>query len=171
GGAPPAPPAQPSALPPGCRWAREVVRCPEQLRPALERALRAVVLVPDLGVAARLVGSWPHLRAVTPDGDVVGGHRATGGSARQPSYLELQAAVEEARSRCEQAEARLAELRDRLAAARAELAEAGERVTAAAAARAEAEGRRNAAARRLAERRPSPHGGPAHPRAPGQTCA
>ncbi|MFS8520858.1 MAG: chromosome segregation protein SMC [Micromonosporaceae bacterium] len=151
GGAPLPPVPRPPALPPGCRWAREVVRCPEQLRPALDQALQAVVLVPDLEVASRLVASWPHLQAVTPDGDVVGGHRATGGSAREPSYLELQAAVEEAESRCAQAEADLAEVRDRLAAAGAELAGAEERVTAAAAARAEAEGRRNAAARRLAE--------------------
>jgi chromosome segregation protein len=105
GGGSPVPP-RPADLPAGCRWAREVVRGPDTVRPALDRALYGVVLVPDLATAARVVAASPQLRAVTPDGDVVGGHRATGGSAQEPSYLEVQAAVEEARLQREQAEGR-----------------------------------------------------------------
>jgi chromosome segregation protein len=149
GGPEPAPPGV--ALPAGCRWATEVVRCPESIRPALVRALHGVALVPDLDTAVRLVTIAPAVRAVTPDGDLVGGHAAAGGSAREPSYLEVQAAVEEAGSARTEAEARLAQLRDGLAAAKAELVAAKERLAAAAAAKREAEGQRNAAARRLAE--------------------
>jgi chromosome segregation protein len=111
-----------------------------------------VVLAPDLATAARVVHDAPALRAVTPDGDLVGGHRAAGGSAKQPSYLEVQAAVEEARGRRTEAEARLAELRERLGAARSERTAADRAVTVAARARSEAEGQRNAAARELAEK-------------------
>ena len=138
-------------LPEGARWAIDVVRCPVELRPAVTRALQGVVLVPDLAAAGRLASAHPQLRAVTPDGDIVGGHSAVGGSAKEPSYLEVQAAVEEAAGRRAEAETRLAQLHEELAAAREELAEAKHWVNAAAAAKREAEGQRNAAARRLAE--------------------
>ena len=138
-------------LPAGARWATDVVRCPESVRPALVRALHDVALVPDLDTAVRLVVIAPTVRAVTPDGDLVGGHAAAGGSARETSYLEVQAAVEEARGARTEAEARLARLREELAAARDRQAAARQRLTVAAAAKREAEGQRNAAARRLAE--------------------
>jgi chromosome segregation protein len=141
----------PAALPPDTRWAVDVIRCPESVRPALVRALHDVVLVPDLLAAARLVAAHPALRAVTRDGDLVGGFAAAGGSAKEPSYLEVQAAVEEAEGKRREAETRLAQLREELAGARAALGAAKERVTAAGKAKQEAEGRRNAAARRLAE--------------------
>jgi chromosome segregation protein len=146
------PPTRPAVdLPPGSRWALDVVRCPESVRPALVHALHDVALVPDLDTAARLVGTAPAVRAVTRDGDLVGGHAAIGGSAKEPSYLEVQAAVEEAGGRRAGAEAQLAELHERLAAARAELAAGAEQVKTAGKAKQEAEGRRNAVARRLAE--------------------
>jgi chromosome segregation protein len=138
-------------LPAGARWALDVVRAPEPVRPALALVLRDVVLVPDLDAAARLVSAVPGLRAVTRDGDLLGGHVAAGGSARQPSYLEVQAAVEEARVRRGEAEQLLARLRSELAGAGAALAAAEERSAETSAARTEAEGRRNAVARRLAE--------------------
>jgi chromosome segregation protein len=128
-----------------------VIRCPESVRPALVRALHDVVLVPDLETAVRLVSATPALRAVTRDGDLVGGHAAVGGSAKEPSYLEVQAAVEEASAHHAEAEERLAQLREQLAEARSAQAAAKERVAAAAAAKREAEGQRNAVARRLAE--------------------
>lgn len=149
GGPEPSPPAV--TLPAGARWAVEVVRCPEELRAAVARALYGVALVPDLDTAARLAGSSTQVRAVTPEGDLIGGHAATGGSAKEPSYLEVQAAVEEARGRRGEAEAQLAQLGEELAAARAEHEAAKERVAEAAAAKREAEGQQNAAARRLAE--------------------
>ncbi|MEU4676000.1 chromosome segregation protein SMC [Micromonospora sp. NPDC023737] len=138
-------------LPDGARWAPDLVECAEQLRPAVHRALRDVVLVDDLAAAAELVAENPELRAVTPDGDVVGAYAAAGGSAKAPSYIEVQAAVEEARANRTVAEQTAAELRDQLAEARAEVAAAKEVVQHAAAAKREAESHRNAAARRLAE--------------------
>jgi chromosome segregation protein len=139
------------ALPPGARWAPDLVGAPDEIRAAVHRALRDVVLVEDLEAAARLVAANPELRAVTPDGDVVGAYAAAGGSAKAPSYIEVQAAVEEARSNRTTAEATSVELRERLAEARAEVAGRKDEVTAAAAVKREAEGQRNAAARRLAE--------------------
>ncbi|GAB3801259.1 chromosome segregation protein SMC [Micromonospora zhanjiangensis] len=139
------------ALPEGARWAPDVITCSEQIRPAVYRALRDVVLVPDLAAATELVADHAELRAVTPDGDVVGAYAAAGGSAKAPSFIEVQAAVEEARANRLTAEQTSAELREQLAEARAEVAERKEAVAAAAAVRREAEGQRNAAARRLAE--------------------
>ncbi|TYC04764.1 chromosome segregation protein SMC [Micromonospora sp. WP24] len=138
-------------LPDGARWAPDLVECAEQLRPAVHRALRDVVLVDDLEAAAELVGENPELRAVTPDGDVVGAYAAAGGSAKAPSYIEVQAAVEEARANRTVAEHSAAELREQLVEARTEVAAAKEVVQHAAAAKREAESHRNAAARRLAE--------------------
>ncbi|MEO3817916.1 chromosome segregation protein SMC [Plantactinospora sp. B24E8] len=139
------------ALPAGARWAPDLVGCSDEVRPAVHRALRDVVLVDDLAAATRVAATNPELRAVTPDGDVVGGYVAAGGSAKAPSYLEVQAAVEEARANRSAAEQTSAELRDQLAAAREEVADRKAAVTAAAAVKREAEGQRNAAARRLAE--------------------
>ncbi|HEX6969157.1 MAG TPA: chromosome segregation protein SMC, partial [Micromonosporaceae bacterium] len=139
------------ALPDGARWGPDLVKCGEELRPAVHRALRDVVLVDSLDAAARVVSANPELRAVTPDGDLVGGYAAAGGSASAPSYLEVQAAVEEARANRASAEQTISELRGRLAGAREEAAARKAMVQAAEAAKREAEGQRNAAARRLAE--------------------
>lgn len=138
-------------LPDEARWAPDLVECSAELRPAVHRALRDVALVDDLAAAADLVASNPELRAVTPDGDVVGAYAAAGGSAKAPSFIEVQAAVEEARANRLTAERAGAELRDQLVEARAEVAAAKEAVQHAAAEKREAESHRNAAARRLAE--------------------
>ncbi|MEQ4302379.1 chromosome segregation protein SMC [Plantactinospora sp. B6F1] len=139
------------ALPTGARWAPDLVGCPDEVRPAVHRALRDVVLVDTLQDATKLVAGSPELRAVTADGDVVGGYAAAGGSAKAPSFLEVQAAVEEARANRVTAEQTIAELREQLGEARDEVAERKREVAAAAAVKRDAEGQRNAAARRLAE--------------------
>jgi chromosome segregation protein len=139
------------ALPAGAVWAPDVIGCPEAIRPALNRALRDVVLVPDLAAAVALVAGNAELRAVTPDGDVLGAHSAAGGSGKATSYIEVQAAVDEARTRKQSAEQAIGELRAQLAEARAEVAEHSDAVNLAAQAKRVAEGERNAAARRLAE--------------------
>ncbi|MFC0530176.1 chromosome segregation protein SMC [Phytohabitans kaempferiae] len=138
-------------LPDGAKWAPDVVGCPDQIRPAVHRALRDVVLVPDLAAAGRLVAANPELRAVTPDGDVVGAYAAAGGSSKAPSYIEVQAAVDEAKARRAEAEDVMSDAAEELTEARAEVAVRKEAVNAASAAKKEAEGQRNAAARRLAE--------------------
>ncbi|SDT77609.1 chromosome segregation protein SMC [Actinoplanes derwentensis] len=138
-------------LPEGAVWAPEVVDCPEQIRPALIRALRDVVLVPDLAAATALIAANHELRAVTPEGDVLGAWSAAGGSAKATSYIEVQAAVDEAKAKRAVAEQTIAEVKEQLGAARAEVAELKQAVGVAAQAKRAAEGERNAAARRLAE--------------------
>ena len=118
----------------------------------VHRALRDVVLVPDLAAATGWSPRTRELRAVTPDGDVLGAYAAAGGSGKAPSYIEVQAAVDEARAQpggrrgsrsasCARSSPRPA---PRWPSAR-------RRVDVAAAAKRAAEGERNAAARRLAE--------------------
>ena len=139
------------ALPAGARWALEVVRTSGALRPALERVLADVVVVDGLDAARTLVAARPDLRAVTSEGDVVGAWAAAGGSAKAPSYIEVQAAVDEARQRRSEAQSRLAELLAQLDGARADATARKEAVAQAAAVRREADGQRNSAARKLAE--------------------
>ncbi|QSB13553.1 chromosome segregation protein SMC [Natronosporangium hydrolyticum] len=145
------PPRPEAELPEGGRWARDVVTCPAELRPAVAWALHDIALVPDLAGAADLVSRAPQVRAVTREGDLVGAHAAAGGSAKQPSYLEVQAAVEEAAGNRERAQAQVSQLQEQLTEAREALAAAKEQVRVSAAAKKEAEGQANAAARRLAE--------------------
>jgi len=83
-------------LPAGTTYAIDVVSAPELLRPALQRLLADTVLVGDLAGARSLVERAPQLRAVTPDGDVVGLGWSAGGSMTAPSLLEVRAAHAEA---------------------------------------------------------------------------
>ena len=83
-------------LPAGATYAMDVVDCPQELRPALARLLFKVAVVEDLAGARSLVADAPDLTAVTRDGDLLGAHFAAGGSSRQPSLIEVQAAVDEA---------------------------------------------------------------------------
>jgi chromosome segregation protein len=108
------------SLPPGARWAREVVRAPEALRPAVERALDRVAIVDSLESARRLVAVHPEVSTVTAEGDVFGSHWAVGGSARRESVIEVQAAVDEAQDRLLAAERRLERAGAELEGARAE---------------------------------------------------
>ncbi|HTL23974.1 MAG TPA: chromosome segregation protein SMC [Mycobacteriales bacterium] len=94
------------ALPAGARWALDLVEGPTALRPALSRALRRVAVVADLDAARRLVETVADVRAVTPEGDVLGRDWAVGGSASAPSLLEVQAAVDEASARHDEAHRR-----------------------------------------------------------------
>jgi chromosome segregation protein len=139
------------ALPEGAYWALDLVGAPDNLRLAVDRVLYDVVFAPDLTTARTIVSYAPELRAVTPDGDVLGAFSAVGGSGKQQSFIEVQAAVEEARTKRAECEARLHELRDQLEAVREQSAAAKDVVAAAAAARKDAEGKRNTVARRLAE--------------------
>jgi chromosome segregation protein len=139
------------ALPDGAKWALDVVGSPEHLRPAIVRLLADVVFAPDLQTARTIVSYAPELRTVTPAGDLLGAYTAVGGSAKQQSFIEIQAAVEEARQNRVEAEAKVAELRGQLEQVRAQHAASKQQVAETAAARKEAEGHRNAAARRLAE--------------------
>ncbi|MEU3271690.1 chromosome segregation protein SMC [Saccharomonospora sp. NPDC006951] len=107
------------SLPHGARWAREVVNSPESLRPAVEKALDKVAVVADLDAARDLVAAHPGVTAVTNEGDVFGGHWAAGGSARDESVIEVQAAVDEAQDRLAAAERSLQRTTAELEGARA----------------------------------------------------
>jgi chromosome segregation protein len=109
-------------LPPAATWALDVVRVPDALYGSVASALNRVAIVPDLPAAQRLVADNPQLRAVTRDGDVLGPHWATGGSASAPSAIEIQAAVDEAEHRCAEAALRAERLQAELGIAHAEAA-------------------------------------------------
>jgi len=101
-------------LPPHAKYAIELVTVPVELRPALQRLLRAVVIVDDLGQAGNLIAEHPALIAVTRDGDLLSRHMAQGGSSAAPSLLEVQAAVDDAAEKLLAAGARATELRAQL---------------------------------------------------------
>ncbi|TNM41096.1 chromosome segregation protein SMC [Nocardioides albidus] len=84
------------ALPSGTSYAVDVVECPAQIRPALDRLLRKVAVVDDLDAARSLVADLADVVAVTRDGDLLGAHFASGGSSATQSLIEIQAAVDEA---------------------------------------------------------------------------
>ncbi|MEP7191300.1 MAG: chromosome segregation protein SMC [Actinomycetota bacterium] len=76
-------------------WARDVVTCPESVRPALDQLLSRVALVEDPATAVDLVALGQGITAVTRDGDVFAPGFVRGGSASAPSLIEIQAAVDE----------------------------------------------------------------------------
>ncbi|GLZ75681.1 chromosome partition protein Smc [Actinorhabdospora filicis] len=139
------------ALPDGARWATDLVRAPDTLIGAVRHTLAATAVVPDLATARTLIAAHPALTAVTVDGDVLSAHRAAGGSAKEQSYIEVQAAVDEARDNRAEAEQRTELLRTRLTAAREETTARERDLQAVTALRREADQRANAASRHLAE--------------------
>ena len=105
------------ALPGTAVYAVDVVDAPDSLRAALRHLLHKTAVVDDLRAAGSLVSDHPDIVAVTPEGDVVGGHFAAGGSASRPSLLEAQAALDQtrdalgpARSTCERLQFELSAL-------------------------------------------------------------
>ncbi len=92
-------------LPGHAAYAVDVVECPAELRPALNRLLFKIAVVDDLPAARRLVAELADVTAVTREGDVLGAHFASGGSSAQPSLIEVQAAVDDATSQLAEATA------------------------------------------------------------------
>ena len=102
-------------LPEGAQPALALVRAPDGLAPALAGLLAGVVVAADLTQARELVGAHPALRVVTRQGDVLGAHWASGGSARPASEFTLRSVADDAAAgmeaveeRCEQAAGQLA---------------------------------------------------------------
>jgi chromosome segregation protein len=110
------------------RYAVDVVDAPAALRPALRRLLAKTAIVDDLDAARALVREHADVVAVTRDGDVLGAHFAAGGSSAQPSLIEVQAALDEARSSLDDAVARCERLRFELSRLEAERDDAQRRV-------------------------------------------
>ncbi|SDP04228.1 chromosome segregation protein SMC [Actinacidiphila guanduensis] len=130
-------------LPPGVRWAADLVTAPEELAPAVARLLAQVVVAGTLDEAEALVTTHPGLVAVTAEGDTLAAHLAQGGSAGAPSVLEVQAQVDEATAELARLEEECAELATRQQ-------EAKERRSAAARAADELSQRRRAAEKQKA---------------------
>jgi chromosome segregation protein len=137
-------------LPAGARWAVDLVRVPEELRPALHRLLERVAVVGDLVAARSLVSALPTTRAVTADGDVLSGDWAHGGSGRSQSVLEVQAAIDDGQARLAESETRIEQLTAELDGASAEEADRAEELDNALAALHESDAQLAAVAEQLA---------------------
>src|SRR5262249_55210002 len=138
-------------LPPDAGWAVELVIAPPALQAPVAAALRDVAVVDDLAAAASLVSDHPDVIAVTRDGDVLGSSWSIGGSASAPSAIEINAAVDEARQKAEEAAARHERLHGDLVAARDDATRLRAEVEAALNALHESDARLSAVAERLAE--------------------
>ncbi len=102
----------------GARWAASAVAGHGPVAGAVRALLHGVVLVADGAAARRVVAAG--LTAVTADGDVLGPHRAAGGSGAGGSALDVQAAVDDATAALTMVEDAIAGLRPALDGARAE---------------------------------------------------
>ncbi len=143
--------AQRGEAPPGARWALDLVTVPSQLAGAVKRTLDNVVVVADVEQAQRIVSADPTLTAATTDGDVLGAVWAGGGSAASQSFIEVQAAVDEARDRRAESQAKAEELQAQLEGAREEESARKAELATVTGTRKELDTKRNAAARLLAE--------------------
>lgn len=119
------------ALPKEAGWAIDALECSEQLRPALRRLLFKVAVVDDLVGARKLVDALPEVTAVTRDGDLLSSWFASGGSAAQPSVIEIRAAIDEANEKLARAQADAERLRFEIAAATEAVAAATQKAEAA----------------------------------------
>ncbi|SCB85732.1 condensin subunit Smc [Pseudarthrobacter enclensis] len=130
----PAPPGGPEALPPlraGVEPAADLVETTGDSLKLVRHLLHRTVVVPDVPAAAALVAEHPELTAVTHAGDVFTAVSVTGGSAKAPSLLEVQAAVDDAEGQLSGVTSALERNRFALAAAEARRAGAQERADAA----------------------------------------
>lgn len=127
----PAPLPEETLLPGGAQWAASLVDGPEGHLPLVRHLLSGTAVVTGIDAAAELVASLPALRAVTREGDVFTALSAAGGSAKAPSLLEVQAAVDDAERRLSGVTADLERNRFALAAAEARRADAQEAADAA----------------------------------------
>ncbi|HYZ36947.1 MAG TPA: chromosome segregation protein SMC [Pseudonocardiaceae bacterium] len=137
-------------LPPGARWAVDLVHAPEQLRPVLHRLLDRTAVVGDLAAARALLAALPTVRAVTIDGDVLGGEWAHGGSGRSQSVIEVQAAIDDGQARLAECELHIEQLTAELEGAAAEEAARAEDVNNTLAALHESDAQLSAVAEQLA---------------------
>ncbi|MCU1555870.1 MAG: chromosome segregation protein, partial [Arthrobacter sp.] len=122
-------------LPAGARWASALVTIAGSPGAGsglpLSRLLAGIAVVDDLDAAAHLIAERPGLTAVTRAGDVFTAVTVSGGSAKAPSLLEVQAAVDDATAQLARVTAALQRNRFALSAAQARKAEAQERADAA----------------------------------------
>ena len=87
------------AIPDGLKAVADTVKAPAELDSTVRAVLAGMCVADDLDAALAIVDAHPQLTAVTRAGDVLGAATAFGGSAKAQSYIEIQAAVDEARDR------------------------------------------------------------------------
>ena len=102
-------------LPDGAHPALRLVRAQDGLAPALAALLSGIVVAADLAQARELVRTYPELRVVTRQGDVLGAHWASGGSARPASEFTLRSVADEAAAGLEAVEDRCKQAAEQLA--------------------------------------------------------
>ncbi|TNB71686.1 chromosome segregation protein SMC [Arthrobacter sp. BB-1] len=120
-----------ASLPTGARWAGALISSGTSYAGLVASLLARTAVVPDIRAASALVAEHPGLTAVTTAGDVFTALSATGGSAKAPSLLEVQAAVDDAESRLAEVTTGLERNRFALAAAEAKRTEVQEQADAA----------------------------------------
>ncbi|MDT7574472.1 MAG: chromosome segregation protein, partial [Pseudonocardiales bacterium] len=103
---------------PGARWAAAAVSGDGPVAVAVRELLHDMVLVADGAAARQVVAAG--FTAVTADGDVLGPHRASGGSGAGGGALDVQAEVDDAAAALAAVEEEVAGLRPALDGARAE---------------------------------------------------
>ncbi|BCW54985.1 MULTISPECIES: chromosome segregation protein SMC [unclassified Arthrobacter] len=118
-------------LPDGAQWAADLVDGPAEHIPLVRHLLSGTAVVTGIDAAAALVAGLPGLTAVTREGDVFTAVSVAGGSAKAPSLLEVQAAVDDADRGLSAVTADLERNRFALAAAEARRAGAQEEADAA----------------------------------------
>ncbi|XAS65952.1 chromosome segregation protein SMC [Micrococcaceae bacterium Sec5.7] len=124
-------PAPREALPGGARWALDLVSAAGRAAGAVARLLAGTAIVEDLDSAAKLMATRPELTSVTKAGDVFTSFSVNGGSAKAPSLLEVQAAVDDAVARLAAVTGELERSRFALAGAAARRSDAQDRADAA----------------------------------------
>ncbi|MFJ5860343.1 chromosome segregation protein SMC [Pseudarthrobacter sp. NPDC092439] len=129
GEAQPGPPLP--GLPAGAVPAADVVDGDGHFADQVRHLLARTAVVDGLEAAAGLVSRHPGITAVTRAGDIFTAASATGGSAKGPSLLEVQAAVDDAEADLQEVSATLERNRFALAAAEARRAGAQDRTDAA----------------------------------------
>ena len=130
-------------------WARDVVTAPEDVGPAVEQLLDRVALVPDVASAMAVVARHEDITAVTQDGDVFGPGFARGGGNGGQSLIEIQSAVDDAKTAVADATRRSEKARFALASAQEAARALSERVEAALEALHESDAKMAAVAERL----------------------
>jgi chromosome segregation protein len=138
-------------IPVGLKAVADTVSAPAALASTVRAVLAGMCVADDLDAARAIVDAHPQLTAVTRAGDVLGAAEAFGGSAKAQSYIEIQAAVDEARDRKLGSESLAAQLREQFEAAREAHAEAEAAAEAVRNAQRQAEAAHSVVARRLAE--------------------
>lgn len=122
---------RPPSLPEGAVWAASLITDAGAFGPAVGSLLDGTAVVADIEAAAHVVSAHPAITAVTRDGDIFTAVSVTGGSAKAPSLLEVQAAVDDAEGRLSAVTAELERTRFALAGAEAQRSGAQERADAA----------------------------------------